>query len=158
MTERVLRGIEALYFDYNHPRTLQWLKQQVYVSPFSKFIPRGIYVNATDIIVVSVINTPARYYVYHDRWREEGVYIYSGEGKNGDQKETVGNRALINAIHEKRPVRLLAFDYEGMCRNKKSIYYDQGLFQVEDRDYVLDYGADRELRKEFKFVLRKTGD
>lgn len=138
------------------PRTLDWLKDRVYIPRNGIFISRGLYITATELIAISVVNTESGYYVYHDRWIGAGEYLYSGEGKIGDQKETARNKAMINAIHERRPVRLLIFDYSEFRRTHEPLYYDQGLFQVMDYEYSTDYGENRKLRKEYKFRLKKT--
>ncbi len=137
------------------PRTLDWLKDRVYIPRNGIFITRGLYITATELIAISVVNTESGYYVYHDRWIGVGEYLYSGEGKIGDQKETARNKAMINAIHEHRPVRLLIFDYSEFRRINESLYYDQGLFQVMDYEYSTDYGENKKLRKEYKFRLKK---
>lgn len=149
-------GDQRINYSRALPRSLEWLQKRVYIPRNEYFKLRGIHVTATEIIAISVVNTDPNYYVYHDRWIQSGVYLFSGEGKSGDQKETANNRALLNAIHEQKPVRLLIFDYKEYRMTKEAIYYDQGFYQVKDYTYELDYGEDRKKRKEYKFELRYT--
>ena len=149
-------GAQRINYSRALPRSLEWLQKRVYIPRNEYFKLRGIHVTATEIIAISVVNTDPNYYVYHDRWIQSGVYLFSGEGKSGDQKETANNRALLNARHEQKPVRLLIFDYKEYRMTKEAIYYDQGFYQVKDYTYELDYGEDRKKRKEYKFELRYT--
>ena len=149
-------GAQRIKYSRALPRSLEWLQKRVYIPRNEYFKLRGIHVTATEIIAISVVNTDPNYYVYHDRWIQSGVYLFSGEGKSGDQKETANNRALLNARHEQKPVRLLIFDYKEYRMTKEAIYYDQGFYQVKDYTYELDYGEDRKKRKEYKFELQYT--
>lgn len=149
-------GDQRINYSRALPRSLEWLQKRVYIPRNEYFKLRGIHVTATEIIAISVVNTDPDYYVYHDRWIQSGVYLFSGEGKSGDQKETANNRALLNARHEQKPVRLLIFDYKEYRMTKEAIYYDQGFYQVKDYTYELDYGEDRKKRKEYKFELQYT--
>ncbi|HJA95082.1 MAG TPA: hypothetical protein H9663_01420 [Firmicutes bacterium] len=149
-------GAQRTNYSRALPRSFEWLQKRVYIPRNEYFKIRGIYVTATEIIAISVVNTDPDYYVYHDRWLQSGVYLFSGEGKSGDQKETANNRALLNAGYEQKPVRLLIFDYKEYRMTKEVIYYDQGFYQVKDYTYELDYGEDKKKRKEYKFKLQYT--
>jgi hypothetical protein len=43
---------------------------------------------------------------YFDRWTTDGVYLYTGDGKRGDQTFIRGNKALLNHRADSRQVRL----------------------------------------------------
>lgn len=45
---------------------------------------RGINRTASTIVLISSVGKKKNGFVYHDHWTNEGDYIYSGEGKNGD--------------------------------------------------------------------------
>lgn len=144
-------GLNDLYYEYDTPRALEWLSNHIYIPRDFDYRSRGINITATEIIVISVINSSG--YVYNDRWFDEGVYRYSGEGKFGDQKLTRGNKALMDAIHEKRPVRLLVYDCKDNIKDGEKVFYEQGMFYVTDFEYTKDRGADGKLRKEYQFRL-----
>lgn len=58
---------------------------------------RGI--NSTDdtVVLISSIGKASGNFVYHDKWTADGDYLYSGEGKTGDQTMTKGNLAIRDA-------------------------------------------------------------
>jgi hypothetical protein len=43
---------------------------------------------------------------YFDRWREDGVFYYTGRGQRGNQQFTSGNRAILNHVQDGRALRL----------------------------------------------------
>lgn len=48
---------------------------------------------------------------YHDEWRTDGCFHYTGEGQRGDQEMRAGNAAILNHISEGRALRV--FDGTG---------------------------------------------
>ena len=112
---------------------------------------RGINPTAPSVILISVIEKKKDSFVYHDRWTADGDYIYSGEGKSGDQSMTRGNAAILNAKRDNKKIDLLV-----KFSSDKYIY--QGVFELVDYEYVDDKGEDGLLRKEYKFRLRKVSD
>ena len=101
-----------------------------------------------NIILISVISKHNGFFVYHDHWTPEGDYIYSGEGKNGDQVLNRGNLAIINAKNEQKTIHLFV-------KFSPQEYFYQGIFELIDYTYENDFGADNQIRKEYKFRLRK---
>lgn len=67
---------------------------------------RGI--NSTDksVVLISSIGKSSGKFVYHDRWTEDGDYLYSGEGKSGDQVMTKGNLAIKDAARNGKKICL----------------------------------------------------
>ena len=112
---------------------------------------RGINTTVPSVVLISVIEKKKDSFVYHDRWTADGDYIYSGEGKSGDQSMTRGNAAILNAKRDNKKIDLLV-----KFSSDKYIY--QGVFELVDYEYVDDKGEDRLLRKEYKFRLRKVSD
>lgn len=88
-------------------------------------------------------------FVYHDHWTEDGDYIYSGEGKTGDQKLTKGNLAIANAADDRKAIYLFV-------KFSPKEYYFQG--KVTCVDYFSETEKDESgcIRKEYKFILRKS--
>ena len=112
---------------------------------------RGINPTASSVVLISVIEKKKDSFVYHDRWTTDGDYIYSGEGKSGDQSMTRGNAAILNAKRDNKKIDLLV-----KFSSDKYIY--QGVFEFVDYECVDDKGEDGLLRKEYKFRLRKVAD
>ena len=112
---------------------------------------RGINPTAASVVLISVIEKKKDSFVYHDRWTADGDYIYSGEGKSGNQSMTRGNAAILNAKRDNKKIDLLV-----KFSSDKYIY--QGVFELVDYEYVDDKGEDGLLRKEYKFHLRKVSD
>lgn len=46
------------------------------------------------MVLISSISKAEGNFVYHDKWTSDGEYIYSGEGKTGDQAMSKGNLAI----------------------------------------------------------------
>lgn len=109
---------------------------------------RGINPTDNSVVLISNISKKGKSFVYHDRWTIEGDYIYSGEGRLGDQKMTKGNLQIVTAKERGKKIFLFVkFD--------STAYYFQG--EMELVDYYTEDEKDSEgnLRKEYKFKLRK---
>lgn len=115
------------------------------ISGFGK----GINITDSSIVLISSIDTKKTDFVYHDRWTEEGDYIYSGEGKNGDQSLTRGNKAIVSAADENKVIHLFV-------KFSPQEYYYQGVFRLVDYNYENDIDESGNTRKEYKFRLRKV--
>ena len=109
---------------------------------------RGINITDNSVVLISSIDKAKENFVYHDHWTEEGDYIYSGEGKKGDQLLSRGNRAIVEA--EELGKRLYLF-----VKFSPKEYYFQGLFSLVNYTYEDDKDEDGNIRKEYKFRLRK---
>ena len=109
---------------------------------------RGINTTPTTIVLISSIDKKKSGFVYHDRWTLDGDYIYSGEGKIGDQKLSNGNKAIIDAAHDGKQIHLFV-------KFSPREYYYQGMFSLVEYTYEDDYDESGNIRKEYKFRLRK---
>ncbi len=63
------------------------------LTPFG----RGINPKDDSVVLISNISKKGKTFVYHDHWTTDGDYIYSGEGRLGDQKMAKGNLAIVTA-------------------------------------------------------------
>lgn len=109
----------------------------------------GITPTRSAVVLISSIKKVAGHFVYHDKWCENGDYIYSGEGKVGDQVMTPRNRAIRDAEQEGKGIHLF-------IKFSPQEYYYQGIFKLIDYTYEDDYDENGALRKEYKFRLRKA--
>lgn len=109
---------------------------------------RGINRTPSAIVLISSIDRKKRGFVYHDHWTEDGDYIYSGEGKSGDQKMELGNQAIASAASDGKIIHLFV-------KFSPQEYYYQGIFKLVDIAYVDNKDENGNTRKEIKFRLRK---
>ncbi len=111
-------------------------------------ISGGKDINSTEmnVVLISSVNKIGGKFVYRDRWTAEGDYIYSGEGKTGDQTMTGGNLAIKTAAEERKDIHLFV-------KFSPTEYYYQGIFKLGD--YTLEEGKDENgnSRMEYKFRL-----
>lgn len=114
-----------------------------------KYFGRGINPTRDCIVLISRVKETSDYYVYHDHWTKEGDYIFSGEGRSGDQTATRGNWAILNSQNDCKPIYLF-------IKFSSSDYYYQGQFELVDYTIEDDNGEDHMIRKEYKFCLRKV--
>lgn len=110
---------------------------------------RGINITPDAIILISKVAKNKNEFVYHDYWTKEEDYIYSGEGKIGDQLLTRGNAAIANAASVGKKIHLL-------IKMSSKEYYYQGEFKVIDYYQEIDVDEEGKSRKEYKFRLRKV--
>lgn len=110
---------------------------------------RGIVSTANAVVLFSTIKKYDSRFLYHDKWTIEGDYIYSGEGKSGDQTATKGNLAIMNAAKEGKKMHLFV-------KFSEKEYYYQGVFELADYMYEDSFDETGKLRKEYKFRLRKA--
>ena len=99
-----------------------------------------------NVVLISSVNKIGGKFVYKDRWTAEGDYIYSGEGKTGDQKMEGGNLAIKTAAEERKDIHLFV-------KISPMEYYYQGIFVLTD--YTLEEEKDENgnNRMEYKFRL-----
>lgn len=109
---------------------------------------RGINITQSTVVIISSVDKKKSGFVYHDHWTIDGDYIYSGEGKNGDQTMTLGNKAIIDAQRNGKPIHLFV-------KFSPQEYYYQGVFSLVDYVYEDDEDESGNVRKEYKFRLRK---
>lgn len=148
------RNLEQSFGDDYHVQFLSRSPVLSYQQVEKKFginirgFGRGINVTDNSIVLISSIGSKNGFFVYHDHWTNDGDYIYSGEGRNGNQKITKGNNAIINSnINCKKIYLFVKFSSQE--------YYYQGEFQLIDYKYEDDEDENGNIRKEFKFRLRK---
>lgn len=109
---------------------------------------RGINRTDSAVVLISSVVKKKDGFVYHDHWTKDGEYIYSGEGKKGDQSMTAGNKAIVDAAVDGKTIHLFV-------KFSPQEYYYQGQFQLVD--YTLEEECDETgvARKEYKFRLRR---
>ena len=108
----------------------------------------GKDINSTEmnVVLISSVNKIGGKFVYRDRWTAEGDYIYSGEGKTGDQVMAGGNLAIKTAAEERKDIHLFV-------KFSPMEYYYQGIFELAD--FTFEEGKDEigNSRMEYKFRL-----
>lgn len=110
---------------------------------------RGINVTPSKVILISSISKADGNFVYHDKWTSDGEYIYSGEGKTGDQAMSKGNLAIKNASLDGKEIHLFV-------KFSPKDYYYQGKFELVSYTYEDEKGENGYTRKEYKFRLKKV--
>ena len=110
---------------------------------------RGINPTDETVVLISSIGKSGGSFVYHDKWTSGGDYIYSGEGRNGDQRMTKGNLAIKTAAHDGKEIHLFV-------KFSPQEYYYQGVFELVEYTYEDDKDENGDIRKEYKFRLRKV--
>ncbi|MCD8117507.1 MAG: hypothetical protein LUE21_10420 [Oscillospiraceae bacterium] len=109
---------------------------------------RGINPTDDTVVLISSIGKVRGSFVYHDKWTEDGDYLYSGEGRAGDQAMTKGNLAIRDAARDGKKIHLFV-------KFSPREYYYQGVFELVDYTYEDDKDENGNIRKEYKFRLRK---
>lgn len=112
---------------------------------------RGINATNDSIVLISSIEKRRNGFVYHDYFTSEGDFIYSGEGKSGDQTMKSGNLALKNTDDTRKNIYLFV-------KFSPQEYYYQGIYTVTDFTYEDEKDVDGNMRKELKFRLKKTNE
>lgn len=110
---------------------------------------RGINPTPSTVVLISSIGKSQGNFVYHDKWTTDGDYLYSGEGKTGDQAMTKGNLAIKNAATDGKAIHLFV-------KFSPQEYYYQGIFTLVDYTYENEKDESGNIRKEYKFRLKKV--
>ena len=110
---------------------------------------RGINPTDSSVVLISSIGKAGGNFVYHDKWTANGDYLYSGEGKTGDQTMTKGNLAVRDAARNGKKIHLFV-------KFSPQEYYYQGVFELVDYTYEDEKDEAGNIRKEYKFRLRKV--
>ncbi|AWX56930.1 HNH endonuclease [Brevibacillus brevis] len=79
-------------------------------------------------------------YGYKDGWNEEGIFLYTGEGQEGDMQFIKGNKAIIEHVDDGKDVHLFEYIRTGHVR-----YIGQMIcigYKVRDKD---NKGQDRKV-------------
>lgn len=109
---------------------------------------RGINRTQSTVVLISSVDKKKTGFVYHDHWTPDGDYMYSGEGKTGDQQMALGNKAIVDAERDGKIIHLFV-------KFSPQEYYYQGIFSLEDYTHEDDKDESGNVRKEYKFRLRK---
>lgn len=110
---------------------------------------RGINITESSVVLISSIGKSAGKFTYHDRWTTDGDYLYSGEGKTGDQTLTRGNLAIKDAEKDNKDIHLF-------IKFSPQEYIYQGVVKLVDYSCEDDKDEDGNIRKEYKFRLRRV--
>lgn len=87
---------------------------------------------------------------YMDRWDNNNIFTYTGEGQVGDMKYTKGNLALREHIQNGKRVFLFESESKGFVKFLGEVeYFDAGLFETHD--------STGNLRTGIKFFFKRKG-
>lgn len=141
------KGYNAKYLNLDDVYTYEEVEAQfgIQIHGFG----RGINPTENTVVLISSIGGNANNFVYHDKWDTNGDYIYSGEGKTGDQKMNGGNLEIKDAAQNGKVIHLFV-------KFSPQEYYYQGIFELVDYTYEDDKDEEGNVRKEYKFRLRKV--
>lgn len=108
---------------------------------------------------IFIYSDPARgesYGYKFDGWNfDQSVYLYTGEGRLGDQELKDGNRAIAKHLEDERALRLFVADGEvdGKSKAKQQLYV--GEFQIDPKfPYYIAEAPDVEGEARTVFVFR----
>lgn len=148
---KIVGGFDAGY----HAEHLDTDKIYTYQEVEAKFgiriagYGRGCNLTDDSIVLISSVDPSGEHFVYHDKWDDNGDYIFSGEGSIGNQKLTARNKEIINAEKNGKVIHLI-------IKFSSKEYYYQGVFKLVDYTYEDDLDEKGNTRKEYKFRLRKV--
>lgn len=109
---------------------------------------RGINPKEDCIVLISTVEEYSDHFTYHDKWNFDDSYEYSGEGSVGDQSLTKGNRAIVDAAENGKPIYL----YIKFGPQK---YYPQGIMRFVKYKIVDAPDKNGDMRKEYVFILKR---
>ena len=134
-------------------KTYQEIENEYGIN-ISKF-GRGINTpkNSDKIILISALKllSSDNRFTYHDHFTCDGDFIYSGEGKYGNQTLTRGNKAICDAKLDGKKILLFV-------RLAKDTYYYQGEYEFVEYNIEKSTDAKNTLRDEYKFKLHKISN
>ena len=109
--------------------------------------------NSDKIILISALKllSSDNRFTYHDHFTCDGDFIYSGEGKYGNQTLTRGNKAICDAKLDGKKILLYV-------RLAKDTYYYQGEYEFVEYNIEKSTDAKNTLRDEYKFKLHKISN
>lgn len=153
-TKRKAKSIDEMFAPDYHAEKLARQPILTYQEVENEFgisisgFGRGINPTDSTVVLISSIGKSGGNFVYHDKWTTDGDYLYSGEGKTGDQTMTKGNLAIKNAANDCKKIHLFV-------KFSPQEYYYQGIFGLVEYTYEDEKDEDGNIRKEYKFRLRK---
>jgi hypothetical protein len=154
-TTRITRNIEGGFDEYYHVARLAKNPILTYREVEDQYnikiagFGRGINKTPSTVVLISSVDKKKSGFVYHDHWTKDGDYIYSGEGKIGVQTMSYGNRAIMTATEDGKAIHLFV-------KFSPQEYYYQGVFELVNHTYEDDTDENGNIRKEYKFRLRKV--
>lgn len=121
-------------------------KRDDLISAFGGSFMRGINIcKKTNTIVITSKHTGNR--IYDDKLFEGDVMYYTGEGQEGDQTLTFGNKAIFEAKGKNIPIHLFVVF-------KKAEYTYYGEVEVVDQPFFVDEkDINGDMRKVIKFPM-----
>lgn len=148
---KIVGGFDAGYHAEHLDTDEVYTYQQVEAKFGIRIAGFGRGCNPTDdsVVLISSVSQSGEHFVYHDKWDTNGDYIFSGEGRIGDQKLTARNKEIIDAEKNGKVLHLI-------IKFSPEEYYYQGIFKLVDYTYEDDLDEDGNTRKEYKFRIRKV--
>lgn len=148
---KIVGGFDAGYHAEHLSTDEIYTYQQVETKFGIRIAGFGRGCNPTDdsVVLISSVNPNGEHFVYHDNWDANGDYIFSGEGRVGDQKLTARNKEIIDAEKNGKVIHLI-------IKFSPEEYYYQGIFKLVGYTYEDDLDEEGNTRKEYKFRLRKV--
>lgn len=119
-------------------------KHDIQISGFG----RGINPKDDCVVLISTVGGNSDHFTYHDKWNHEGHYEYSGEGSIGDQTLTKGNKAIIDAAENGKPIYLYV-------KFGPQEYYTQGIMKLLEYKTIQAPDKNGDTRKEYVFILER---
>lgn len=117
-------------------------KHGIQISGFG----RGINPKDDCVVLISTVDGNSDHFTYHDKWNLDGHYEYSGEGSTGDQTLTKGNKAIVDAAENGKPIYLYV-------KFGPQEYYPQGIMKLLEYKIIQAPDKNGNMRKEIVFIL-----
>lgn len=95
----------------------------------------GISTPAHQKVILLFTGASGQHYGYSDRWTDEGVFFYTGEGQRGDMVFTRGNSAIRDHALNGKDIHLFSQVRPGFVRYEASMVFSGfHYFQAPDLD------------------------
>jgi 5-methylcytosine-specific restriction protein A len=114
---------------------------------FGGQLQRGIWTPREFPVVLLFTGASGKQYGYEDKWTNEGVFRYTGEGQTGDMTFTPGNKAIRDHRQDKKDLLL----FEDLGRGKGVRF--TGAFECISWDIIEGKGQQELSRKLIVFSL-----
>lgn len=110
----------------------------------------GIITPADTPVIFIVSGEEGRQHGYADRWREDGVFEYFGQGQIGDMEMKSGNKAIVDSWSTGEAIHLFTSVPRGLRYDGEMIY--------ERHHYEPAPDKNNDIRDAIVFELRRAGD
>lgn len=152
-TQMILQTLESDLGTYFVGRTpLEYTEVENQHNIRIRYSGRGINKsNDGSLVLISSIGRSNGSFTYSDSFNENGNYLYSGEGQEGDQRITGGNLLLTESESNHTNIHL----YIAVPVNNSKQYFYQGLYKCVGHDEVTEPDKNGNERIVYKFILRK---